>query len=232
MIVALIMAAGKGKRMGLPEYKQYLLLGGIPILAITLKRFEESNLIDGIYVVLPEEKLTYSERLLSPFNFKKIIKLIPGGKERQDSVMHGMEELKDDKWEYVVIHDAVRPFVREELIERVIKEGMRYGAAILGVPVKDTIKMVEDKVVITTPEREKLWCSQTPQVFRYDILKKAYEEAKKDGFYGTDDASLVERIGVRVRVVEGSYENIKITTPEDLIIGEEILKRNEDRFRV
>jgi len=229
MVVALITAAGKGKRMKTNEYKQYIPLRGIPIFAITLKRFEESKVIDGIYVILPREKLSYSKKIIESFNFKKIMKMIPGGNERQDSVMNGICELEDE-CDYVVIHDAVRPFISNELIEMVVLEGIKYGAAILGVPVKDTIKVVNDGKVIDTPDRDTLWQSQTPQVFRYDILKKAYEKAKEDGFYGTDDACLVERIGIGVKVIEGSYDNIKITTEEDLIIGEEILKKNEGRF--
>jgi len=157
--------------------------------------------------------------------FEKVSKVIAGGLKRQDSVWEGLKYLKSEDG-LVMVHDGVRPFVSQEILEKSIQETSRSGATIASVPVKDTVKMASEQgEVIETLDRNALWAVQTPQTFNYDILKSAYEKAFKDRFYGTDDATLVERLGVKVKIIPGSYENIKITTPEDLALGEAILRR-------
>ena len=225
-VVALIAAAGKGSRMGAREKKPYLILGGKPILAYTLSEFEKCSLIDETILVVSENEIEYSRgSIVEAFKFKKVSKVVAGGLKRQDSVWEGLKALKN-YYELVMVHDGVRPFISQEILEKSIHETANHGATVVAVPVKETIKMVSEKAeVLETMDRSRVWAIQTPQTFKYDILKKAYEEAAKDGFYGTDDASLVERLGIKVKIIPGSYENIKITTPEDLALGEAILKR-------
>lgn len=225
--VAIIPAAGKGKRMAYRGgvSKPYLTLGNKPLLAHTLSAFEGCDLIKAIVVVVsPEEEVFCRREVIDRFGFKKVIRVIPGGEERQDSVRAGLNAI-DDHWELVVVHDGVRPFVTPTIIERAIEVAKGLGASIVAVPVKDTIKEVTRGVVLKTLSRDGLWIVQTPQVFRQDILKEAHRKALEDGFIGTDDSTLVERLGYKVAVVEGSYDNIKITTLEDLVWGEAILRQ-------
>lgn len=223
--IALIPAAGAGKRMGGERNKQYLEVGGRPILVHTLEVFDRCDAVSEVYLIVPEDDCAFACEIIDDMRFSKNIKVIPGGKERQDSVRNGLNSIYN--CDIVMVHDGVRPFVTEEIIDRAIEETIRYGATTVAVPAKDTIKSVdEDGIVIETLERKKLWQVQTPQTFKYEIMKEAFGRAYADGFYGTDDAALVERLGYKVKIVEGSYQNIKITTPEDMIIAEAILRSN------
>ena len=223
--VALILAAGKGKRMGTAKNKPYLLLAGKPIVCHTLFVFERSPLIDEIVLIVGHDEVAYARSsLVDAFQFTKVSTVVAGGVKRQDSVWEGLRAIKSDA-DVVMVHDGVRPFISQELLAKTGQAMERAGAAVVAVPVKDTIKTVSPRgAVVTTLDRSTLWAIQTPQVFRRDILEKAFEKAMNDGFYATDDAALVERLGEKVIIVEGSYENIKITTPEDLVLGEAILK--------
>jgi 2-C-methyl-D-erythritol 4-phosphate cytidylyltransferase len=222
--VAIVPAAGSGNRMGRDVSKQYLSLGGRPLLVHTLKVFEECSLVDGLLVVVPPQDIEFVRNtVLAPWNLKKVAGVIPGGKERQDSVRAGIGAL-DRETGLVVIHDAVRPFITVGLIENCIRAAVEEGAATVGVPVKDTVKEVApDGRVMRTCDRTLLWLTQTPQAFRRDIIENAHIAAARDGFRGTDDTSLVERLGIAVRMIRGDYGNIKITTPEDLVIAEALL---------
>jgi len=225
-IYALIPAAGMGKRMGASINKQYLRLDDRPILAHTLAVFEQFPDIDGICLVIPADEISYChEEVLKPYGFKKVIGVVPGGKERQNSVMNGLEALKhfatpDD---VILIHDGVRPFVSSRMLRESISVARACDGALLAVPAKDTIKVAHNNIVVNTPERGTLWQAQTPQTFQFDIIYQAHKLADEAGFAGTDDASLVERLGGRIRIVTGDYRNIKITTPEDIVLAEALL---------
>ena len=224
--VALIPAAGMGKRMGASINKQYLLLDGLPIVARTIRVFEELPEIAAIYLVIPEAEIPYCrEQVVEACGFRKVCAIVPGGKERQNSVMNGLRAMAPvmEQGGVVVIHDGVRPLISSELLRESIRVAHESDGALVAVPAKDTIKIVRDGVVASTPDRETLWQAQTPQTFRFDVIYAAHQAAERDGFMGTDDASLVERSGGQVRVVRGDYRNIKITTPEDLILAESFL---------
>ncbi|HSD94310.1 MAG TPA: 2-C-methyl-D-erythritol 4-phosphate cytidylyltransferase [Syntrophales bacterium] len=222
--VAIVPAAGSGNRMGRELSKQYLSLGGMPILVHTLNVFEKCPLVDALLVVVPPPDVeAVRSGMLPRWNLKKLAGVIPGGKERQDSVRVGIDAL-DRETGIVVIHDAVRPFITAKLIEDCIRAAEEEGAATVGVPVKDTVKEVgADGRVVRTCDRTLLWLTQTPQAFRRDIIENAHRAALRDGYRGTDDTSLVERLGIAVRMIRGDYGNIKITTPEDLVIAEALL---------
>ena len=224
-ILALILAAGRGKRMGTAKNKSYLLLAGKPIVYHTLFEFERSPLIDEIVLIVGNDEVEHARSsIVDAFQFTKVSTIVVGGLKRQDSVLAGLRAIKGDS-EVVMVHDGVRPFISQALLQKTGQAMEASGAAIVAVPVKDTIKTVSpQREVLTTLDRSTLWAIQTPQAFRRDILEKAFEKAIDDGFYATDDAALVERLGEKVTIVEGSYENIKITTPEDLVLGEAILK--------
>ncbi|WP_432667367.1 2-C-methyl-D-erythritol 4-phosphate cytidylyltransferase [Wukongibacter baidiensis] len=224
MNTAIILAAGRGTRMKAEMNKQYLLLKGSPIIAHTISVFEKSPLIDEIILVINENDVDVCKKnILKKYNFKKVKKVIIGGKERQRSVYNGILEA-DEKSEILLIHDGARPIVSEQIIERCIKGAKEYGAVSAGVPIKETIKIMKaDRFVDFTPKRENVWITQTPQAFKTDIIKKAHEMAIEEDILGTDDAMLIEHMGKKVKMVEGDYENIKITTPEDLITVEAIL---------
>lgn len=226
--IAIIVAAGQGKRMGSKVNKQYLNLKDRPVLAYTLEAFDNHSQIHGIVVVAKEDEIDVCYReVIIPFKFKKVIKVVSGGKERQDSVYEGLKVLPDE-CELVVVHDGARPLIAPNIISDVINVANDMGASITAVPVKDTIKRVNDKKIVKdTIPRSELWAVQTPQVFKKNIILKAYEIAFQKGFYGTDDSSLVEMLGQDIKVVLGSYENIKITTPEDLEIGCSILTNRQ-----
>lgn len=221
---AIIPAAGSGNRMNRDVSKQYLTLRGKPILAHTLEVLEASSLVDAILLVVPLQDMeSVRTAVLAPWNMKKAVGIIAGGKERQDSVRAGIEAL-DQGTELVLIHDGVRPLIRVELIERCIRAAQSEGAVTVGVPVKDTVKEVDSEGrVLRTCNRSVLRLTQTPQVFRRDIIENAHREAARDGYRGTDDTSLVERLGIAVRMIPGDYRNIKITTPEDLVVAEALL---------
>jgi 2-C-methyl-D-erythritol 4-phosphate cytidylyltransferase len=217
---AIIVSAGKGQRFTEGKKKQYYLLADKPILAYTLDQFETCPLIRSVLLVVGQEDMDFSlKEIVEKYRYRKIAQIIPGGKRRQDSVKNGMDALAKDA-EIVVIHDGVRPFVTRAMIEDSIYSAERFGAAVVAMPVKDTIKMAHpDGTVLKTLDRETLWQAQTPQTFQAKLIKEAYYKATEDGFVGTDDASLVERLGVKVHILPGSYTNIKITTPEDLILA-------------
>ena len=222
--VAIVPAAGSGNRMGRELSKQYLSLGRMPILVHTLKVFEECPLVDALLVIVPPPDIeVVRNTVLAPWKLKKVAGIIPGGKERQDSVRAGIEALDADAG-IVIIHDAVRPFITIELISQCIRAAGEAGAVTVGVPVKDTVKEVApDGRVVRTCDRSLMWLTQTPQAFRRDIIESAHRAAVRDGFRGTDDTSLVERLGIAVRMIRGDDYNIKITTPEDLVIAEALL---------
>jgi 2-C-methyl-D-erythritol 4-phosphate cytidylyltransferase len=213
--------------MGMAQSKQYLELGRMPILVHTLRVFENATSISHIFVVVPREDFDYvKDDIIAEYELTKIKKIIPGGTERQDSVKNGLDCVTDE--DIVIIHDGVRPFVSEELINKCVTEAYAKGAVSLGVPAKDTIKSVDAaRHVLTTYDRRTMWLTQTPQAFKKDIITEAYRKAYSDGFIGTDDASLVERARVDVTMIHGSYDNIKITTPDDLTLGEILLKKRE-----
>lgn len=224
--VVIIPAAGSGSRMG-PGFdtlpKQFLPLGGLPILLHTLKRFESCEMIHGIVIATSADRITEVRTLAQSGGISKIHAVVEGGKERQDSVFEGLKATGD--CEIVLVHDAVRPFVSPHHIGEVISASARQGAAVLAVPSKDTVKLA-DKAgnVASTPNRQSVWLVQTPQAFRYDLLMSAFEKARKDNFYGTDDAMLVERMGAAIKLVSGDHRNIKITSPDDLQHAEAILQ--------
>ena len=217
MVSAIIVAAGKGVRMKDTVRKQYLLLSGRPVLGHTLLAFDACNLIDNIFLVVPEEDLDYcSNDILSFLNLQKKVVLVSGGVERQNSVYNGLMAI-DNTDCTVVIHDGVRPFVFSEQLAACVIEAKESGACILGIPACDTLKQVDDSGGIDkTIERNDIWLAQTPQAFQYAVIKEAHEDARKEGYTGTDDALLVERLGKKVKIIRGSRFNIKITTREDL----------------
>lgn len=225
-VIALIPAAGMGKRMNAGYNKQYIQLDGIPIVGRTIAVFEELELVDHIYLVIPEAEIPFCrEEVVAAGGFRKVRAIVAGGSERQYSVLNGLRALAspaDD--DIVIIHDGVRPFVTADMIRRSVDTARTADGALVAVPVKDTIKVVHEGRVTETPRRETLWQAQTPQTFRYGIIRRVHEQAAADGFLGTDDASLVERAGGRVTVVMGDYRNIKITTPEDMLLAEAFLK--------
>jgi 2-C-methyl-D-erythritol 4-phosphate cytidylyltransferase len=231
---AVIVSAGKGLRFMegksiRPDHgkKQFIFLEGKPILTHTLEKFETCPLIRSIYLVVGQEDMGYClEEIIEKNKFQKVSKIVPGGKRRQESVKNGIDGLPKDT-DIVVIHDGVRPFVTKAMIEDSIHAAGRYGAVILAMPVKETIKISNtDGTVLKTLDRESLWQVQTPQTFQVNVIREAYSRATEDGFIGTDDASLVERLGVKVHILPGSYTNIKITTPEDLLLATLFLEMN------
>jgi 2-C-methyl-D-erythritol 4-phosphate cytidylyltransferase len=217
---AVIVSAGKGLRFMEGKKKQFTFLGGKPILAHTLGKFETCSLIRSIRLVVGQEDMDYClKEIVEKYGFQKVSKIVPGGKRRQESVKNGIDALPKDG-DIVVIHDGVRPLVSQTMIEDSIHSAARYGAVVFAVPVKETIKMSNpDGTVLKTLDRESLWQIQTPQTFQVGVIREAHSRAIEDGFVGTDDASLVERLGGRVHILTGSYTNIKITTPEDLALA-------------
>jgi len=233
MNVALIVAAGIGKRMGVEGGKQFLPLAGKPLLAHTLSSFEQASLIDAIIIITTDDGFDRCLKIIDEYRILKADKVVIGGAERQDSVYNGLMAASDfEKVETVVVHDGARPLIEPLLIDDAIKNLNGYDGVVVGVPAKDTVKLVHDGVVSQTLKREEVWQIQTPQVFRQDILLQAHEKAKAEAFYGTDDAVLVERSGGKVKVILGSDENIKVTTPVDLVAAEAILKSREAGDRV
>lgn len=232
--VALIPAGGAGKRLKAQKAKQYLLLDHLPVLVHTLKVFQQAEIIDEMILILPPDDVASAQKqLINKYGLIKITTVVAGGKERQDSVRNGLAAITGECG-IVAIHDAVRPFVTQDMIFQVVAAAKIIGAASIGVKAKDTIKEVKkDNMVAATIPRKNLWLTQTPQAFKFGLLKKAYKAAYDKKFYGTDDASLVERIGKKVKMIEGSYENIKITTPEDLIMAQALMKNKsgEINFR-
>jgi 2-C-methyl-D-erythritol 4-phosphate cytidylyltransferase len=226
-VVVLIPAAGMGRRMGASINKQYLPLNDRPILAHTIALFDNHPRVDRIHVIIPEAEMAQCRaEVLEPCAFCKVGELIPGGAERQDSVRNGLLACGAETGDIVLIHDGVRPLLPAMLIDRVIDRVVAEGACVVGVPVKDTIKQVQGGRITGTPDRRLLWQAQTPQAFRFGQILQAHEQAVAEGFSGSDDASLVERLGLPVGIVEGSYRNIKITTPEDLLLARAFLDQD------
>jgi 2-C-methyl-D-erythritol 4-phosphate cytidylyltransferase len=220
-ISVIIAAAGMSNRMGSKINKQFIVIDNKPILAHTIEKFENCRQIDEIIVVTKEHEVEYCRKeIVRKYGFRKVSNIVKGGKERQDSVYNGIMAL-NEKTDIILTHDGARPFVRQESILKGIKGALELGACVIGVPLKDTIKVVDDKdVVHHTPNRSMLWAAQTPQCFQARLLKEGYEYAINEGILGTDDSSLVEKKGYPVTMLLGSYDNIKITTPEDLIVAE------------
>jgi 2-C-methyl-D-erythritol 4-phosphate cytidylyltransferase len=223
-IVAVVPAGGTGKRMGAGAPKQFLMLGGVPLMAHALRALERAPSVTEIVLVVPKaEQARALSEVVERHGFKKVRKVVPGGATRQESVHHGLNEVDEDV-EIVVVHDAVRPFVTEDLIERSIEAARKHGGAIAAVPMKDTPKQVgPDGLIQRTLDRHELWLAQTPQTFRRALVVEAYRKADVDRLHATDDAALVERLGHQVAIVQGSWDNMKITTPEDMILAEAML---------
>ncbi|MDP0488553.1 MAG: 2-C-methyl-D-erythritol 4-phosphate cytidylyltransferase [Fusobacterium sp. JB021] len=214
----IVAAAGQGKRMGLSFPKQFLKYKDKPLFINVLEVGEKSNLVKNIIVVTKEDLIDEVSNLCEMYKLKKVKAIIKGGKERQESIYNALKYCSKDS--IIAIQDGVRPFFKEEYLEKTIRElknNQKLSGAIIGVPVKDTVKQLKkDKLIERTPERSTLYLAQTPQVFRGRILKEAYEKALNDNFLGTDDSSLVEKYYGNVKIIEGDYSNIKITTIEDL----------------
>lgn len=216
-----IVAAGRGSRMGTEESKQYLLLDGKPILVHTLEVFQRMDLIGEIALVVGSSDVERCLAWADTYGLTKVAAVLAGGAERQHSVLCGLRTLS---CEWVMVHDGVRPFVTERAVAACADAARTTGAAVLAVPVKDTIKQVDASgIIVATPDRSALRAIQTPQAFQRSLLLAAHERARQEGFLGTDDAMVVERTGTSVVVAEGEYTNIKITTPEDLPYAEFLL---------
>lgn len=222
---AIIVAAGRGKRMNSKTSKQFLCINGKPVLYYTLQAFSRNKLIDSIILVLPEKQIQYCKsQIIEKYGILKIDKIVAGGNERQDSVFNGLKSVTD--CDLVLIHDGVRPFVDDRIIEEGIKYAGLYNACTCGVVPKDTIKIKDSKgFALSTPERNSLFSVQTPQCFKYELIYKCHEKLNKEGIIVTDDTMVVERYGYNVYLYEGSYKNIKITTQEDLVIAERIIEK-------
>ncbi|HTY58663.1 MAG TPA: 2-C-methyl-D-erythritol 4-phosphate cytidylyltransferase, partial [Bacteroidota bacterium] len=224
-VAVIIAAGGRGRRMGGRTPKQFLPLAGVPVIARTIGAFDRVPAVREIVVVVPAGALRRTAALVRRGGFGIVARVVPGGKERQDSVFRGIEACTRRKG-IVLVHDAVRPFVSRALIDGVIRAAARYGAAVPALPVTDTIKTHTGGprgFFSATLPRGELWAVQTPQGFRFGLLRDAHVKAARAGFAGTDDASLVERLGVRVRIVPGSDMNIKITTPRDRKLAESLI---------
>jgi 2-C-methyl-D-erythritol 4-phosphate cytidylyltransferase len=228
-ITAIVPAAGEGIRFGGAVRKQFVALGGLPILSHTLRALAAPKVLAAVIVVVPPGEESFGREAVRLAGIDLNAEVVPGGRERQDSVYNGLLRAKPDT-EFVLIHDGVRPFVSPEVVLATINAAKECGAAVAAVPVTDTIKRVDaDGFVLDTPERGQLWAAQTPQVFRYALLMQAHQSVRKCGIVATDDAALLEHFGVRVKVVRGSHGNIKITTEDDLAAADLILRRLDGR---
>ncbi len=229
-IITIVPAAGAGKRLGLDKNKAFAKIKDVPLIVHCLKMLKETKLVKEVIVVVAKGEIEEAEQtFIKHQSFLKGLnwRLVEGGKERQDSVRNALESIEDDGG-YIAVHDGARPFAGRMIFESVLKKALKTGAAIAAVPVKDTIKVIDAKDnVVSTPKRETLRAIQTPQIFKISLLKKAYKYLEENDITVTDDASLVEALGTKVSVVEGSYSNIKITTPEDVILAEKIIEKQE-----
>ncbi|WP_454062626.1 2-C-methyl-D-erythritol 4-phosphate cytidylyltransferase [Candidatus Nitrospira salsa] len=223
-VVAVVPAAGRGVRMGGATPKQFLSLGGIPLLVYSLQTLDAVESISEIIVVIPEADRQYcQEAVVDRFDIQKVTHIVPGGRRRQDSVRNGVLAFQNQP-DFVVVHDGVRPFVSREIVEQAVKSACMHGASLVAIPMKDTVKRVNERGVVTeTLPREQLWLAQTPQVFRYSWLVEAHKMAEEKNLDATDDAGLIEQLGYPVTIVHGSSLNMKMTRPEDLALGESIL---------
>jgi 2-C-methyl-D-erythritol 4-phosphate cytidylyltransferase len=233
-VIAIVPSAGLGRRFGSDTNKPFQILGGKPLVVWALEALESVDAIEEIIPVLRKEVAERGIEVFRSYNISKIKRVAVGGKERQDSVYNGLK-LIGDKNCIVLIHDGVRPLIEKDLIEKVIKEflngskeGLKsFDGIVLGVPVKDTIKEAGNGIIRRTIKRDSLWAIQTPQVFPYTKILAAYKKSIKEGFYSTDDAALIERYGGKIKVIMGSYSNIKITTPDDLIFAEYLISKKD-----
>ena len=220
---AIIPAAGRGKRIGASVPKQFLEIQGKPLLHHTLTVFASCKLIDYVVLVMPRTDVDeMGEDWLNKYEIVR--EVVAGGEQRQDSVYNGFNSLEEGT-DIVVVHDGVRPFTTPQMIIATVEAAQQHGAAITAIPVSDTVKQAADGFVKQTVSRDGLWRVQTPQAFQYGLLQQAFKKAKKDSYYGTDEGSLVEYLGERVKIVPGSELNIKITRKEDLVLGESLLSR-------
>jgi len=220
---AIIPAAGRGKRIGASVPKQFLEIQGRPLLHHTLTVFASCKLIDYVVLVMPRADVDkMGEDWLNKYEIVR--KVVVGGEQRQDSVYNGFSSLEEGT-DIVVVHDGVRPFTTPQMITATVEAAQQHGAAITAIPVSDTVKQAADGFVKQTVSRDGLWRVQTPQAFQCGLLQQAFKKAKKDSYYGTDEGSLVEYLGERVKIVPGSELNIKITRKEDLVLGESLLSR-------
>lgn len=225
-VFVVVPAAGAGTRLGGAIKKQFLVLRDRPILVHTLQRFEHCPDVDEIAVAVPEQSIVEMETLLSHYRLHKVSKITVGGEKRQDSVYNVLKRLPLRPSDIVLVHDGVRPFVESKRISHLVRACKEHGAAVLAVQPKDTIRRsAGGEFFDQTLDRNALWLVQTPQAFKAALLLKAFDKAKKERFYSTDEAALLEHMGVKARIVEGSYDNIKITTQEDLELGKLILER-------
>ena len=224
MISAIILAGSKGKRMGAPVSKQFIEIKGKPIIYYTIKKFSENKKIDNIVVVLSKDEVGYfKENILEKYNLK-VDNIVIGGTERQDSVYNGLKSLEDTNTDIVLIHDGARPFISDRIIDDGIKFAQVYGACAPGVMPKDTIKIKnESNFSVSTPERGSLVAIQTPQVFKFNEILECHEKIKINNIVVTDDTMVAEKCGYSVYLYDGEYTNIKVTTPEDLILGEKLI---------
>ncbi|MDO5040982.1 MAG: 2-C-methyl-D-erythritol 4-phosphate cytidylyltransferase [Peptoniphilus sp.] len=233
-VCAIVAAAGMGKRMKNRINKQFLEIDGSPILAHTLKKIESSKYVDFIIILIKQSDIYYVGSILHEYKISLPFKIVYGGEERQDSIYNGLMNLPE-KTDIVMTHDGARPNVSVEKVDFAIESVFETGACTLANRVKDTIKVSSSGTLVDyTPNRDELWAVQTPQVFFKDILLKAYLQAYEENYYGTDDCSLVEKTGKKVKLILNDYRNIKITTPEDLVLAEALIEesKNEDRNRL
>lgn len=228
MVTAIVVAGGRGKRMGKSISKQYIKIKGKEIIALTLEVFNNSRIVDEIILVVPCEDVDYcTTEIVKKYNLEKVKRIIDGGAERQESVYKGLLNC-NSKTDIVMIHDGVRPFISDKIIADGVQYATRYGACTTAVPVKDTLKVVdEDGFSVSTPDRNKIRMIQTPQTFKYNLILDAHKRAILEGIIATDDTMLVESLGNKVKIIDGNYFNIKITTVEDLIYAESILDRGD-----
>lgn len=225
---AIVLAAGSGKRMNSKVHKQYLIIQDRPVLYYSLKAFEDSAVDEIVLVVGKGEEKFCSKEIVDKYGISKVKAIVEGGKERYHSVFEGLKQTSDA--DYVLIHDGARPFVNQDIIRRCMQEVQKYQACVVGMPVKDTIKIADEGgYAKQTPDRKNVWMIQTPQTFSYALIYEAYEEMlKTEDTAITDDAMVLERIkGKKSKLIEGSYRNIKITTPEDLLIANVYLQHPE-----
>jgi 2-C-methyl-D-erythritol 4-phosphate cytidylyltransferase len=227
-IIAIVPSAGVGKRFGDGTNKPFELLGGKPLMLWAIETLGSLPEITEIIPVVKEDNMESAAELFELYNVRKVKRIAPGGRERQDSVYHGIN-LVEDKRSVVLVHDGARPLIEPHVVRYALKELKDCDGVVVGVPVKDTIKEVRDGIIRKTLQRDVLWAVQTPQIFRYGTILQAYERAAGDSFSSTDDSSLVEQYGGKVKMVMGSYTNIKITTPGDLLIAEQFLRMRMDK---
>ncbi|MGA1790572.1 MAG: 2-C-methyl-D-erythritol 4-phosphate cytidylyltransferase [bacterium] len=227
-VKVIIPAAGSGKRIGKDKPKQYISLAGLPLLVHTISRFEKSGLVDEIVLVVRKDEIAWvRENILKGNNLRKVKKVVEGGKERQDSVASAIKwlwNITEDN-DIIMVHDGARPFLPQNKIHECIHEAQKSGACVLGLKVTETLKMADGEGMIrSTLSSGDIWVAQTPQAFKWPLLKEAYLRAREDGFYGTDEAALVERLPHPIRIIPGVFWNIKITFPEDFQLAEQIIK--------